>query len=200
MKRHLLLASALIGLTINLAAASASPLQDATILIIRHAEKPESGPELTAQGTQRARAYVKYFEKFQLDGTPIKLDDLIATADSKGSHRPRLTLTPLSQALKMPLDTRFKDKEFQKLADDLKSTPHGKNILICWHHGAIPDLLRALGADPARLLPGGEWPSSVFGWVIVLRYNHDGDLFASQCKRINEHLLPDDFTSAAAVR
>jgi hypothetical protein len=177
---------------ISSAQTNSSPLQDAVILIIRHAEKPEAGPELAPEGVRRADAYVNYFKDFQLDSRPVKLDCLIATADSKNSHRPRLTLTPLSQALKMPLDTRFKDKNFEGLADDLRSTPHGKHILICWHHGAIPELVHALGADPAQLLPDGEWPASVFGWLIELRYDHDGKLKASECKRINEHLMPDD--------
>src|SRR5271155_5377145 len=85
--------------SVSLAETKPSPLQDAVILIIRHAEKPESGMDLTPTGEQRARAYVDYFKNFQIDSQPFKLDRLIATADSKNSHRPRLTLTPLSQAL-----------------------------------------------------------------------------------------------------
>jgi hypothetical protein len=193
-RRHLLLCLALLAaLTrVSSAAPQASPLQDAVILIIRHAEKPESGPELTTEGVQRAKAYVNYFNDFQMDSQPLKLDCLIAAADSKNSHRPRLTLTPLSQALKLPLDTRFKDKDFEGLAGDLRSSPHGKHILICWHHGGIPELVRSLGADPDKLIPDGKWPGSVFGWMIELRYDHDGQLMAGECKRINEHLMPVD--------
>jgi hypothetical protein len=174
------------------AAPNPSPLQDAVILIIRHAEKPETGRELSPEGVQRADAYVNYFKKFQIDSRPLKLDGLFTAADSKGSHRPRLTLTPLSQALKLPLDTRFKDKDPQSLANSLQSASHGKHILICWHHGGIPDLLRALGADPVTYLPDGKWPASVYGWLIELRYDHDGRLMAGECRRINEHLMPDD--------
>jgi len=174
------------------AAPNPNPLQDAVILIIRHAEKPATGTDLAPAGAQRAEAYVNYFKNFQLDSKPIKLDYLFATADSKGSHRERLTLAPLSQALKMPLDTRFKDKEFPSMVSDIQSKPHGQHILICWHHGTIPDIVRALGADPDKLLPGGKWPFDVFSWVIELRYDHDGRLMASNCKRINEQLMPGD--------
>ncbi|HZM03609.1 MAG TPA: hypothetical protein VFC44_11420 [Candidatus Saccharimonadales bacterium] len=166
-----------------------SPLQDAVVLVIRHAEKPESGAELTAAGFQRADDYAAYFKTFQIDGQAVKLDHLFAARDSKNSHRPRLTLTPLGRALNLPLDTRFKDKDFQELADALRSKPQGANMLICWHHTAIPDLLTALGADPATLLPGGKWPASVFNWVIELRYGHDGQLRIEACKRIEEPLL-----------
>ena len=57
--------------------------------------------------------------------------------------RPRLTLEPLSRALNVPLDCTFKDKDPETLARELESKPHGTNILICWHHEKIPDLLRA---------------------------------------------------------
>jgi hypothetical protein len=168
----------------------ASGLKDAVVLIIRHAEKPESGQDLTPAGYQRAEAYVKYFSEFQVEGKPMKLESLFAAADSKNSHRPRLTLEPLSRELHIPLDTHFKDKLPELLGDELKSRPHGKGILICWHHGKIPELLTALGADPAGLLPGGKWPDAEFGWVIELRYDGEGKLRPDQCRRIDEGLKP----------
>jgi hypothetical protein len=177
------------------AAPAANPLQDAVILIIRHAEKPKTGPELTPAGMQRADAYVNYFKNYQIDSQPLKLDYIFAAADSKNSHRPRLTLTPLSQALQMPLDTRFSDKNPQGLAGELQSKSHGKHILICWRHESIPGLLRALGADPAALIPDNQWPDSVYDWLIQLRYDHDGRLMAGKCKLINEHLMPGDSTT-----
>jgi phosphohistidine phosphatase SixA len=162
-----------------------SGLKDATVLIIRHAEKPEAGRDLTAKGRERAEAYAKYFRELKIDSKPVALDYLVATADSASSERPRLTLEPLSKALGMKLDLRFKAKEDAKLAAELRAKPHGKNILICWHHGKIPDLAKALGADPAKLLPNGTWPDAEFGWILVLRYDGDGRLLPEQTKRIN---------------
>jgi len=169
-----------------------NPLKDAVILIIRHAEKNENDNQLSPEGQARAQAYVKYFLGFPLDGKPLKLDSLFAAGDSRSSSRPRLTLEPLSQATKLPLNCRYKDKEPEKLAAKLTSKPHGRNILICWRRGEIPQLLRALGADPSTLLPGGDWPENVFNWVIELRYDRQGRLLPTQCKRVNEHLLPGD--------
>ncbi len=173
-------------------AEDAPGLKDAVVLVIRHGEKPESGNELSAEGVERAKAYVHYFETFQVDGKPLKLDGLFATHDSKNSSRPRLTLEPLGHALNLPVNCNFKNKEPETLAHELQSTPHGTNILICWHHEKIPDLLRDLGADPGTLLPGGEWPAHVYGWVIELRYDHQGRLEPAECKRINEALRPGD--------
>ena len=173
-------------------AQDAAGLKDAVVLVIRHAEKPESGSDLSPAGVERAKAYVHYFETFQVDARPLKLDSLFAARDSKHSNRPRLTLEPLSRALNLPLDCNFKDKEPETLALELESKPHGTNILICWHHEQIPDLLRDLGADPGVLLPEGKWPGHIYGWVIELRYDHQGRLQPSESKRINEALRPGD--------
>jgi hypothetical protein len=171
-------------------AAKSSALQNAVILIIRHAEKPDDGSGLSADGEARAKAYVNYFKNFTLDGQPLKLDYIFAAADSKDSQRPRLTITPTSQALGLAIDSRFKDKNFQELAAEIQSKPHGKTILISWHHGEIPELLGSLGADPNKVVPDAKWPEDVFGWLIELRYDANGQLI--ETKRINENLLPDD--------
>jgi len=165
-------------------------LKNAVILIIRHAEKPESGYVLSPQGQERAQAYVKYFQNYTIDSKLLHIDYLFSSADSKKSHRPRLTIEPLSKVLGIRIDTRFKNKEFSELAQEIQSRSHGKHILICWHHGRIPSLLSALGVDPNQLLPQGKWPADVFCWVIQLRYNKNGQLFDSRC--INENLMPGD--------
>ena len=165
-------------------------LADTTVMIIRHAEKPESGPGLTPAGEARAQAYRGYFEHFSVNGQPMVPNALYASADSKSSMRPRLTLTPLSQALGLPIDSRFADKQTREIADALRSEAHGNHVLIAWHHGEIPALIHDLGGDSSALIPGDKWPSDVFGWVVVLRYDHEGRLVSSQVVR--EGLMPDD--------
>jgi len=165
-------------------------LKNATILIIRHAEKPDSGPELNPAGLERARAYPGFFAGFKIDGQPLRLDHIFCTADSAGSHRPRSTVEPLSQALKLPLDNRFKSKDAASLDGEIRTHDHGKNLLICWHHGQIPEVLAGLGANPEYLLPNGKWPEDVFGWLIELRFDDQGRLQSAQ--RVNEKLMPDD--------
>ena len=100
-------------------------LKNTIILVIRHAEKPDSGYELSPAGVARAQPYVNYFKNYTVDGQPLKIDAIFAAADSKNSHRPRLTVTPTAQALGLPIDSSVKDKDFQKLADELKAAPHG---------------------------------------------------------------------------
>jgi hypothetical protein len=171
-------------------AESSSPLANAVILVIRHAEQPHDGDSLSPAGDARGKAYVNYFKNFTIDGRPLKIDYMFAAADSRDSRRPRLTLEPIARELGVAIDTRFRNKQFMELADEIESRPHGTSILICWHHGKIPQLLRALDADPGRLLPSGRWPDDVFDWLIELRYDQNGTLFES--KRIDEHLSPNE--------
>jgi hypothetical protein len=163
-------------------------LKDAVILIVRHAEPADSGPGLSVMGERRAAAYVQYFRNFAVNGEPLKLNYLFAAADTESSRRPRLTLEPLGQALGLKIKSKVKNRKFQELAEELQSLEHRKHVLICWHHGEIPELLEALGADPAKLLPGGKWPDKEFGWVLQLRYNRHGRLMSRETKRINENL------------
>ena len=174
-------------------------LKDAVILIIRHAEKTASGDELSPDGYKRADAYVNYFKNYQVDGKPLKLDYLYAAADSKNSKRVRLTVEPLSKATGLKLDNRIANKKFQDMVDELHATSHGHEILICWHHGQIANMLMALGADPKTLLPKGKWPDDVFNWVLELHYDGNGRLIPSQTKRINENLMPGDAAHASTA-
>jgi hypothetical protein len=190
MKSRLWLCALLLLAAAPVFAQDSPGLANTVVLIIRHAEKPGSGDSLTPAGEERARAYVHYFQTYTIDSKPITVDYLFAAADSKGSKRPRLTLTPLSRATGLAIDQRFTNKQFQELAADLRAKPHGSHIVICWHHGEIPALLKALGATPEKLLPQGKWPDDIFGWVIQLRYDTKGQLV--EAKRIKENLMPDD--------
>ncbi|WP_244661807.1 flagellar basal body-associated protein FliL [Mesorhizobium huakuii] len=190
MKRLVLAALWIMALALSAHAAgdTTTGLADITVLIVRHGEKPDSGPGLSPEGEARAQAYVAYFQPFLLDGVAFRPDMLVASADSKSSARERLTLTPLSQALKLPIDQRFADHEVQNLVAALSTESHGKSILIAWHHGQLAKLIKAFGADPKTLLPNGKWPDDVFNWVVVLRFDHTGQLEPDSARVIEEKL------------
>ena len=169
----------------------AGQLHNSVIVIIRHAEKPADGDGLAPAGEARANAYVDYFKNFTLDSKPIHFDYLFAAKDSHESKRPKLTIKPLSKALGLDINTDFKEQDYASLADELRSGPYSnKNILVCWHHGKIPELLASLGADPQKLLPPkGKWPEDVFGWFVRLEYDQNGNL---NVKVQDEDLMPGD--------
>jgi hypothetical protein len=167
--------------------------KSATLLLIRHGEKsgdPEDAT-LTAAGQARAQAYVAYFRNLTLDSQPVPAPSfLIAAADSKDSIRSRLTLTPLSQALGLPIDTTVADRAYPELAQRLLGDARYDHVttLVCWHHGQILALARALGAS-APALPRA-WPDDVFGWLLRLNYDATGRL--ANVHACNERLMLDD--------
>jgi hypothetical protein len=149
-------------------------LANATVLVIRHAEKPDESASLNPDGVARAEKYARYFHPFVIDGMTIPINALYAGSDAPDSMRPRLTLEPLSHATGLPLNVKFSTSEPDALAHALAAEPHGDHVLIAWRHKRIPALLKALGADPTLLLPGGTWPDAVYDWVILLHFDAAG--------------------------
>lgn len=134
-------------------------------LILRHAEKPDSGdePDLSARGRLRAAALsVCLPQRF---GRP---DYLFAARDTKESRRSRLTLTPLSQALGVPINCTFDRMDFDDMAKHLQSGQIRKDtiVVIAWHHGTIPELVKHLGVQHAP----AQWDDNVFDqfWRVQL--------------------------------
>jgi broad specificity phosphatase PhoE len=191
MRRCLLIAVVYGSVLLAVADAQEGP-KNSVVLIIRHAESPESGHGLSARGEERAEAYKNYFLNFSVDSKPLEPNAVVVAADSKQSHRPRLTVERFAKAAKLTIDSRFANKQPADLAAELRANYQEKVILICWHHGQIPALLRALGAAPETLLPNGRWPRTVYDWVIMVSYDENGRLIPESAKRISEHLLQGD--------
>ncbi len=84
---------------------------------------------------------------------------LFAARISAHSNRSLQTLLPLAEALHLPIDDSFRDREYADLAASLLSGKYvGKVVLVAWHHGKLPQLAAALGATP----PYDPWPSEQF--------------------------------------
>jgi hypothetical protein len=149
-------------------------LANSTVLVIRHAEKPAAGATLNSDGVARAKKYALYFNPFVVDGVTIPVNALYAGSDSPDSMRPRLTLEPLSRATGIPLNLHFSTNEPDVFAHALAAKQHEDHVLVAWRHKKIPALLKALGADPAVLLPSGAWPDAVYDWIILLHYDSAG--------------------------
>jgi hypothetical protein len=189
MRPKLCFAAVALGAIFSSLAPAQSPqnfLANNTVLIVRHAEKPESGTGLTPMGEARAQRYIKYFEPFQDQSLSIRVDSLYAGADSKKSIRPRLTLEPLSKATGLPLHDSIGTKDPDALVGELKTENHGNHPLIAWRHSEIPALLSSFGASPESLLPNGKWPDDVFDWVIILTTGPHGEL--SSARLVKERL------------
>ncbi|WP_426618876.1 flagellar basal body-associated protein FliL [Pseudomonas rustica] len=175
---------------------AASGLRNTTVLIVRHAEKPDVGRELNAQGQQRAAAYADYFAPLKLADETLTPQRLIATADSPQSIRPRQTLIPLSQRLQLPIEQPFANNDVDKLVSQLRDSNQAKTILIAWHHGHINKLIGAFGGNGPALIGQPKWPVGVYDWLIVLRFDDKGQLVESRSEKVQEHLMPGDVAAS----
>lgn len=86
----------------------------------------------------------------------------------------------------MPLDSKVADADYMSLAQDILTNPQydGKMLIVCWHHGNIPALAKALGiSDPPK-----SWPDTVFDRVWRIRFTDSGPTLTN----LPQHLLFGD--------
>lgn len=153
---------------------------DGTLVLMRHAEKPADGVGLAPEGSQRAKAIAVWLSGALAPMGIHGIDEIAASSDTKHSQRPRLTAEPLAQSLGLRIDQPFADAQTDQMADWLRARPSGSVNVVVWHHGELPRLLAALGADPARIFGDDRWPETIYDKAIVLRYDSTGRLLDMQ--------------------
>jgi hypothetical protein len=132
---------------------------------------PAQKPYGCALSIGRSQNFAGGYVAVQIAGTEARFpapDFLFAAQASKSSNRPVETITPVSAALNLTYDDRHADGDYAKVASDIltNSKYAGKVVLVCWHHGNIPNLAAALGvANPPA------WPGVVFDRVWAISYS-----------------------------
>ena len=122
-------------------------------------------PQLSCKLHRKAEEFHGGYQQIPINGKASRFSTpnyIFATQRSKHSNRPIETVTPLGTALNLPVNDGFadKDKDIRKMVSAILNDYPGKMILVCWHHGKIPDLAKALGiAKPPK------WDGKVFDRV-----------------------------------
>ncbi|NBE56494.1 hypothetical protein [Streptomyces boluensis] len=169
-------------------AAPSPPRHDLTVLLIRHAEKPdrehpgvdaELRPDrksLTARGWDRARKLPALFGPYgdALGGPELPLPTVVFAAGrhgpAGGARRLEQTVTPLAEQLGLTVRTDHGKTQERALAR-AATTAARSPVLICWQHGHIPALVRAFGAENAGPVPPPtRWPTERYDLVWVFTY------------------------------
>jgi hypothetical protein len=169
------------------------------ILIIRHAEKPidKEDEHLTSRGAARAAALPSLFyipKAFRTKPAPFPTPDFIfATAKSKHSNRPVETVQPLAKALgDVEIHAKHADDDYQPVVDHLFSNAKyaDKTVLICWHHGKIRDLTRAVlhkakNKDTVKKQVPKHWDENIFDRVWRITFDKQGQAtFANRPQKL----------------
>jgi broad specificity phosphatase PhoE len=176
------------------------PAEHDVVMIIRHGEKPdgttpgidENGDEddssLTTVGWERAHALVDLFDPpHGTPPSPLARPDRIYAAgvtDDGEGQRTRETVTPLADALGVPVDTELGRGDEKKLVKDVLA--QSGSTLISWQHGGIPEIVDDFPSVSPK--PPEEWPSDRFDVVWTLTRTADGWHFT----QTPELVLTDD--------
>lgn len=142
-----------------------------TVYLIRHGEKPDDGNGLNAQGEQRAQCLRNVFGASSgyiighiMAQTPKSglfmaqllsrgLKRLQLTIPDGSRQRPLDTVEPLAQDLGLSVDISCDRDDQDCVANVVESYSGSGNILICWEHDALHDIVKALGDKKAPDYP-----------------------------------------------
>ncbi|OAA70570.1 hypothetical protein ISF_02544 [Cordyceps fumosorosea ARSEF 2679] len=159
--------------------AAAVALAKPTVYLIRHGEKPDDGDGLSAQGVQRAQCLRNVFGA----NSNFNIGHIMAqTPKSSGKQqRPYDTVKPLADDLGMSVDTSCDRDDPKCVKKVVKNYTGSGNILICWEHKALTDIVEKLGDDNAP-----DYPSDHFDliWVDQPPYNQINNVLTENCPGI----------------
>lgn len=154
-----------------------------TVYLIRHGEKPVEGDGLSAQGVQRAQCLRNVFGKTskynighimaQTPKQPSKAGDV-----SIKRQRPLETVKPLANDLNLAVDTSCDRDDAECVKSVITSYTGTGNILICWEHKKLTDLVKALGDESAP-----EYSHDAYNliWTDTPPYNRIDDITSESC-------------------
>jgi hypothetical protein len=124
---------------------------------------PQSSCKLIHQGEEFIGAY----RQIPIKGNAPQFATpgfIFATQTSKNSNRPIETVTPLATALGIHIDDDYADddKDIKTMSNAIltESAFAGKTVLVCWHHGNIPEIAKVLGISKPP-----KWDGKVFDRV-----------------------------------
>lgn len=145
---------------------------DLRIIIMRHAEKPVNGDNLSCKGFNRA---------MMLPGVLVKRFGVPAyvyvpspsTGKATKSGRMLQTVWPLATKYNLAVNTKFDVDDTNDLAKNI-STKTG-TVLVVWEHNAIRKIISALGVKAGKLKWQGDDYDSL--WIVTI---HNGKATLSQ--------------------
>ncbi|KAJ4298922.1 hypothetical protein N0V90_004165 [Kalmusia sp. IMI 367209] len=139
-----------------------------TVYLIRHGEKPDDGNGLSAVGQQRAQCLRSVFgatSQYQI--THI----MAQTPKSDGKRqRPYDTVKPLADDLGLTVDISCDRDDSKCVEDVVKGYTASGNILICWEHDALSDIVDELGAKKDNV---PQYPDDAFNIIWTDPYPYD---------------------------
>lgn len=162
-----------------------------TVMLIRHAEKPLFGNDLSEMGWLRAECISELFSKndtltpkkiYAQRAANRKKDDDESLPDSR---RQIQTVGPLARALNLVVDNTYYAPEVKELAKDISSLPPEINpVLVSWNHDDMHKFLINFGMD-YRIAP--KYPKRRFDLVWIYNEKNEFSYFSQNCTGLGDY-------------
>ena len=135
------------------------------IIILRHAEKPDNGDNLSCQGLNRALALPDVlYSKFKLPDYIFVPS--INTGKTTGTARMYQTIVPFAVKYNLNIDTKFDVGKEKALCQSISK--RSGTVMVVWEHNNIPAIAQELGVTAEKKL---KWKGSDFDtiWIITFK-------------------------------
>ncbi|KAJ5266548.1 hypothetical protein N7478_009356 [Penicillium angulare] len=147
------------------------------VYFIRHGEKPQHGGiGLSDDGLERAECIRDIFGSH----SGYDIGYIMAQKPKKSGkrNRPYETVRPLAEDLDIKVDISCNRDDPKCVKKRIKKYKGEGNILICWEHHRMTDLVEALGNEDAP-----EYPDDRFDliWTISYPYNDITEIVSEKC-------------------
>lgn len=130
------------------------------VIIIRHAEKPDKGDNLSCQGLNRALQLPEVLEK--KFGVPDHVFvPQINTGKSTSTARMYQTVVPFAVKYNLDVNTKYDVNDTKDLSKEIVAEKG--TVLVVWEHDHIDNIARDLGVNTKDKWPGNDYDSI---WII----------------------------------
>ncbi|MBS1660348.1 MAG: histidine phosphatase family protein [Bacteroidetes bacterium] len=134
---------------------------DLRVVLLRHAEKPKKGDDLSCQGINRSILLVPVLHsRF---GTPSAI--YVPSVGGKGKHaRMQQTISPFADKYNVAVNSDFGVDDIKPLAQAIRKEKG--TVFVVWEHNGIPAIARRLGVKGASL----DWSGDDFDSLWIVQY------------------------------
>ncbi|MBV9960975.1 MAG: histidine phosphatase family protein [Parafilimonas sp.] len=148
------------------------------VVIIRHAEKPDNGDNLSCKGFNRSLALAAVlYSKFKLP------DQIFVPSVSNGKSANQLrmlqTITPFAVKYNLKLDSKFNVDDTKDLGAEILKT--NGYVLVVWEHAKIDNIVKALGVDTKNM----KWADADFDSIWIINYRDGKGTLSFDKENIN---------------
>lgn len=132
------------------------------VILIRHAEKPRKGDNLTCQGVNRSMELTPVlYSRF---GLPVAIYvPAMHFGDNTKHSRMFQTIVPFAAKYNLPISGKFHEDDTAELAREIREQKG--TVFVVWEHSRLPAIAHSLGIQDPTLTWSDDDYDSI--WIIT---------------------------------